>query len=246
MDAARYGLDEAALARLRARVDAVGAAGTALEADVVLAWASAEGSAVAIAELETRFARELPGALSRVGLTREQIDEVGQTVRERLLVARKIAEYAGRGSLEGFLRAVIVRAGIDLRRREAIEPVPTDDEPLARVAGASEDPEIENLRARYAEPFRLALLDALRALPADERNALRLNVVEGLNIEQIGDIYGVHRATIARWIAHARETVANETRRLLAQRLGLDGNDLDSLVRLCRSRIDVGPSILVG
>jgi RNA polymerase sigma-70 factor, ECF subfamily len=220
-------------------------------ADVELVRACAAGDQAAFVEVERRFRAELAGALSRIGLTRSEIDEVGQTVRERLFVARpdappKISEYGGKGALASWFRAVIVRAGIDLRRsraRAAESPV-SDDEPLLTIAGATDDPEIESLRARYAEPFKRALADAVRGLPTDERNALRLNVVDGLNIEQIGQLYGVHRATVARWIAHARETIAEETRRLLLERLGLHPGELDSLVRLCRSRIDIGPSIL--
>jgi RNA polymerase sigma-70 factor (ECF subfamily) len=245
-DASRYGIDAG---RLAARVAAMGASDSPHLEDVALAFACAERSPVAFTEFERRFGAEFAGALSRIGLTRAEIDEVGQTVRERLFVPRegaapKILDYAGRGALAGWLRAVIVRAGIDLRRRRANEPAAGDDEPLMALTAASDDPETESLRARYAEPFRLAFIDALKALPADERNALRLNMVEGLNIEQIGNLYGVHRATVARWIAHAREGIAEGTRRLLRERLRLDAGELESLVRLCQSRIDIGVSVL--
>jgi RNA polymerase sigma-70 factor, ECF subfamily len=218
-------------------------------ADITLARACAEGDRAALGELERRISRDLAGALSRVGLTRAEIDEVGQIVRERLLVARpdrpaKILEYSGRGPLVGWLRAVIVRAGIDLRRQRRSNEI-SDDEPLLAATAATDDPTIEALRVRYADAFRIAFVDAVRALDADERNALRLNVVDGLNIEQIGTVFGIHRATVARWIAHARETIADETRRLLKERLGLREAEVESLVRLCRSRIDVGPSLFV-
>jgi RNA polymerase sigma-70 factor, ECF subfamily len=218
-------------------------------ADLALARACAEGDRGALVELERRISRDLAGALSRVGLTRAEIDEVGQIVRERLLVARpdrpaKVLEYSGRGPLVGWLRAVIVRAGIDLRRQRRSHES-SDDEPLLAATAATDDPTIEALRLRYADAFRLAFVDAVRALGADERNALRMNVVDGLNIEQIGIVFGVHRATVARWIAHGRETIAAETRRLLKERLGLREAEVESLVRLCRSRIDVGPSLFV-
>ena len=65
-----------------------------------------------------------------------------------------------------------------------------------------------------------------------------------MNIEQIGALYGVHRATVARWIASAREGIAGTTRRLLAERLGMPALEIESLVRLCQSRLDVGFSAL--
>ncbi len=215
--------------------------------DLALAFACGHQNAAALAEFERRYGGDFPGALSRLALGRAEIDEVAQTVRERLFVPRpdsppKILDYAGRGALAGWLRAVIVRAGIDSRRRHANDPeLSGDGEPLIDLHHpATDDPELESLRARYAEPFRLAFRDAVRLLPQDERNALRLNVAEGLNIEQIGVVYGVHRATVARWIAHAKEAIAATTRKLLGERLGIPAQDIESLVRLCQSRLDVG------
>lgn len=247
VDAARLGVSPE---RLAARITELDAAGSPHVADLALAFACAEQSAFALAELERRFGGDFAGALSRLSLGRAEIDEVAQTVRERLFVARpgerpKILDYAGRGSLAGWLRAVIVRAGIDLVRQRAAGPeLSSDGEPLVDLGAVTDDPELEGLRARYAEPFRLAFRDAVRALPQDERNALRLNLAEGLNIEQIGQLYGVHRATVARWIASAKEGIAATTRRLLAERLGLPAREIESLVRLCQSRLDVGFSVL--
>lgn len=211
--------------------------------DVRLARRCADGDAEALAELDRRYRGEFAGALSRLQLTASEIDDVTQAVRERLFVHGRIRDYAGRGSLAGFLRAVIVRAGIDHRR--ARRPVAgLDDEPLVDALAATDDPEVEALRRRFIGPFRAAFREAVRALPPDERNALRLNAVEGLNIAQIGALYGVHRATVARWIAHAREAISGRTRRRLEEQLGLSKRDLDSLLYLCSSRLELGWSDL--
>ncbi len=252
---AARGIDLALLAvaadRLVARLVALDVVDSPHVADAALAFACAEQSPSALSEFERRYGREFAGALSRLSLNRAEIDEVAQIVRERLFVARpgsppKILDYAGHGALAAWLRAVIVRAGIDLRRSRNKDPDrPGDVDPLLELTGAATaDPELESLRARYQQPFREAFRDALRALPQDERNALRLNVAEGLNIAQIGQIYGVHRATVARWIASAREGIASNTRRLLAERLKLPALEIESLVRLCQSRLDVGFSVL--
>jgi len=49
----------------------------------------------------------------------------------------------------------------------------------------------------------------------------------------------VHRATVARWIAKARETLLTETRTLLMKRLRVDQNEFESIMRLIQSRFDV-------
>ena len=253
---AARGIDLATLAvpadRVLARLVALDVLDGPHAPDAALAFACAEQSGAALNEFERLYGREFAGALSRLSLNRAEIDEVAQIVRERLFVvvrpgaAPKILDYAGRGALAAWLRAVIVRAGIDLRRSRNKDPDrPGEVDPLLDLAGAaSADPELESLRARYQQPFREAFRDALLALPQDERNALRLNVAEGLNIAQIGQIYGVHRATVARWIASAREGIAANTRRLLAERLKMPALEIESLVRLCQSRLDVGFSVL--
>lgn len=247
IDASAYGV---APERLVAHIQSLGELDTTHLADLTLAFACSDANPRALAEFQRIYGGEFAGALSRLALGRAEIDEVAQTVRERLFMARaggrpRILDYAGRGPLAGWLRAVVVRAGIDHRRKLAQDPTQAaDDEPLVDLGEASRDPELESLRKRYEEPFRVAFRDAVRMLPTDERNALRLNVAEGLNIEQIGVLYGVHRATVARWIASARDGIAQTTQRLLAERLGLPAKDIESLVRLCQSRLDVGFSAL--
>ena len=220
--------------------------------DLHLAFACAGGNAEALREFDRRYHGEIPGALSRLRSSRTTIDEVSQMVREKLFVAPpggrpKIAEYAGRGALLSWLRAVAVRTALSHRRREGLEPQLHDDgEPLLAVAGATEDPELEHIRARYAEPFKTAFHDALRALTPQDRNVLRLHVVDGLNIDQVGAVYGVHRATVARWIAQSREALVEKTRALLSERLRLDTQEFESLTRLCRSRLDLSMGRVLG
>jgi RNA polymerase sigma-70 factor (ECF subfamily) len=52
-------------------------------------------------------------------------------------------------------------------------------------------------------------------------------------------MFGVHRATVARWIAAAKQAVLDRTRRLLMQDLQLGRDDVDSLIRLVQSRIEL-------
>ena len=61
----------------------------------------------------------------------------------------------------------------------------------------------------------------------------------GLNIERIGVCYGVHRATVARSIGDARERLLADTRTRLAGNLALEESEVDSLVGLLRSQVEV-------
>jgi RNA polymerase sigma-70 factor (ECF subfamily) len=66
-----------------------------------------------------------------------------------------------------------------------------------------------------------------------------MHFLDGLNIDRIGIVFGVHRATVARWLATARELVLERTMTLLGDRLQLDAAEFASLLRMVRTTLDV-------
>ena len=64
-------------------------------------------------------------------------------------------------------------------------------------------------------------------------------MLDGLTIDEIAPMYGVHRATAARWIASAKQDVLARTRKQLMTELHLDAGEVDSLIRLVQSRIEL-------
>ncbi len=67
---------------------------------------------------------------------------------------------------------------------------------------------------------------------------LRYHFLQGLNIEQIGAIHSVHRATVARWLASLRKDLLESTREALARRLDVGDAEVESIMRLIRSQLD--------
>jgi RNA polymerase sigma-70 factor (ECF subfamily) len=211
-------------------------------ADLYLACACAEGNAAAIAAFDRDFLAQVPSYVATVDPSPAFGDEVRQGLRERLLVpepgrAPRIAEYAGRGALGGWLRVAAMRVALNLRRAD--RPGPQDDDVVAAAAAARLDPELDLLKARYKREFEEALRAAFASLTAEQRAILRLSLVEGLALEAIGALYRVHLSTISRRLARAREAVAAEAHRLLRERLRLTPSELASLEGLVRSQLDV-------
>jgi RNA polymerase sigma-70 factor (ECF subfamily) len=108
------------------------------------------------------------------------------------------------------------------------------------------DMEVEYLKGRYRQDFAAGFTDACAKLPARDRTILRMHFVDGLNIDQIGQIYGVHRATVARWIAKSRLALLEGTRTYLVQHLALQPAEFSSFDRLIRSQLDVSLGGLFG
>jgi RNA polymerase sigma-70 factor, ECF subfamily len=219
--------------------------------DLYLAFACATGKSTAIGIFERDLLREVRPALSRMRLDRSTVDDVKQLVRQKLLMPDgaappKIAEYAGRGPLESWVRVVAVRTALSLLRKSGkISERPLAESALRDVPGAA-DPEGDLVRSRYAGEFTAALEETLKSLPAHDRTILRLHFVDGLNIEQIGVIHRVHRSTVARWIARSRDALLEQTRSLLAKRLRLTESEFGSLMGAVRSQLHVSLHRVLG
>jgi RNA polymerase sigma-70 factor (ECF subfamily) len=208
-------------------------------ADLYLAAACAGGDAHAIAVFRDQLLVPLAPHLARLGLPPSVVDETRQRVMEMLFVAApggapQIAGYTGRGRLHSWVRSIAVRTGRRLMGQTA-----GGDDDLERIPAMSDDPQLEVLRRRYAGSFRDALVAAITGLGERERNLLRQYHIDQLSIDQLAALYRVHRATAARWVIAARAAVLEATRARLVSDLGIDASEVDSIIRLVRSRIDL-------
>jgi RNA polymerase sigma-70 factor (ECF subfamily) len=214
--------------------------------DLALARAAAAGDPRAIGEFLTAFRPEIERIARRVAVPGQSPDDAVQIVTQRLLVASeggqpRIADYDGRGALRGWVRVTALRALLDAARQAARlrHERPLDDEgPVA----AGDDPEMEMLRRKYTLEFRAAFAVAAASMTARERNLLRHHFVEALGIDAIAELYRVHRATAARWLARARRTLVAATRKELARRVSASRTELRSVMRLVDSQLPMSLS----
>ncbi|HSD86847.1 MAG TPA: sigma-70 family RNA polymerase sigma factor, partial [Kofleriaceae bacterium] len=142
--------------------------------------------------------------------------------------------------LRAWLRAAAVRTAIDLMRARRAVPVA----PQELADAAAFDPILAGVKQRYRDEFRTAFADASQQLTDRERTLLRYKFVDDLSIDEIGTLYRVHRATVARWLAAIRETLFEGTRSRLMGVLELDELEVDSVLRLIDSQLDVSISAL--
>jgi RNA polymerase sigma-70 factor (ECF subfamily) len=202
------------------------------------------GESRALSAFEEAYLRELGRSLGQTGLGPADAEEVRQGVLEKLFLAEggqapRIVAYAGRGQIGGLIQVMAVRGAIDLRRRRG-EPVHVQPEAAMESLPSPElDPELRLLKERYRAQFQRAFEVAVRSLSARERNLLRYQLVEGLNVDQIALVYQVHRATAARWAAAARERLAAGTRAGLQVALALPTSEMEGLMRWVPSEVDL-------
>ena len=217
--------------------------------DLYLACAAARGDAAAVAVFDRELSPVARSAARRIDSSADFVDEVVQSARERLLVARdglppRVAEYGGQGTLAAWVRVAAMRIAMNFLR-DRRNNVLVDDEAFFDTITEGSDAERATARLRYGEACADALRDAFATLTARERNLLRLHHLHGLTVDELAPTMKVHRATVARWMARARERLLQATRAGLKARLSAADSEVDSILRELRSRIDVTLSRLL-
>jgi len=215
-------------------------------ADLFLAWAAGRSDPAALRHLERLIAPDVEAAARRIDRAPAFADEVRQALRVRLLVAdgggARIADYAGRGPLRGWIGVAALRVALNLKR--AARPAQADL--LADLVSGEADPELRHMKGLYRAEFREALEAALAALPERDRAALRLSYVDGMKLAQLARLYRVHESTASRWVSQAAASVAEDARRRLTAKLALSPSSVDSVARMVLSNLELSIARILG
>jgi RNA polymerase sigma-70 factor, ECF subfamily len=129
----------------------------------------------------------------------------------------KLAYYSGRGSLEGWLRTVLVQEFINRCRTQKRQVSLEEKEEQGQQFAAAESEPVQVTDPRVAR----ATDDALAALPAEERFILAAYFLDGSTLATIGRMLNVHESTISRKI----DKLTRNLRAVIMKRLMTEGLD---------------------
>ncbi|MBX3213281.1 MAG: sigma-70 family RNA polymerase sigma factor [Labilithrix sp.] len=212
-------------------------------ADLWLAFHAGFGVAPAVAALEAACFADLANVLRARRAPPAEAEEAVQRLRHRLLVAEpgqraRILTYAGRGELRAWVRVAAVRAWLNLKRETPLANTgPSVEDAL--VTEATSDLELELLKGKYRDLFRRVFLETVEALAPGTRLLLKLHYLDRLSMEEVGKVLGVHRLTVLRRLERARHELSEGTKERLEVELRLAPPEVESLLRLIQSRLDV-------
>jgi RNA polymerase sigma-70 factor, ECF subfamily len=209
-------------------------------AEEYLVLACLRGRPGALETLESEYISALSGRVRRICPHQDVVDDVLQMVREKVLLTKEhgLLLYENRGYLTAWLTIIAVRTALDFMRRGKLrgaELADLDDKLMTLAAS----PEREYLGHEVRLALRKALREAVRRLPEKQRFALKMQLVAGWSIDQIGRALSTHRATAARWLVSAREQLERDVRKELVEKLGLSEREVLSLMGQMRSQLDV-------
>lgn len=213
--------------------------------DLYLACACGHGDAHAIEVLTERCRPTFARVFANPSAQGVDAEDLQQVLLSRLLLgsplgAPKILDYTGRGRLTTWIKVAATRLRIDSERRRSDKGSSLDDSSLHRIEQSMcADMELSLLKQHYQATFKEAFQQSLRELQPEQRNLLRLTLVEGLSATGIARLRGVHRATAKRWLVQVRAQLLEDTERNLARRLGLNPEQLDTILGMVRSGLEV-------
>ena len=122
------------------------------------------------------------------------------------------AQDSGRGSLRGWLRAVVFQLSADQHRQTSRLVQTEEPEDMDRLASADAAerivvPEVSFINDRYRQGIADALRRAIGELEPRERLLLAYYYYEEMTLREIGQLFEVHEATISRWLTKVQKRV---------------------------------------
>jgi RNA polymerase sigma-70 factor (ECF subfamily) len=154
-----------------------------------------------------------------------------------------LLRYSGRGSLMGWLRAILAQRRVNQYRKIRRETALGEIEPAA--------PASEPLALERLEDLRLALKTTLSAASAEERFLLSAYYLDQHTLHEMSRVLRVHEATVSRKLKRAIERLRKQLLRTLMARglsrrgaeeaLGTDPRDVDVNLRKLLQKSEANP-----
>lgn len=210
--------------------------------DLCLIVACERGDQAAWSDLVGRYESTVRGAARNAASNEDAAEDLAQSIWAELhgLRARadgrpagKLAYYSGRGSLGGWLRAVVGQLAVDQYRRQSRLVQTEEDADFDRMAQdaqatdnafsithAAPGPEEALTERSAAHDVEEALAQAMRELPAEDRLLVKLYYFDGLKLREAGAVMGVHEATASRRLTRIHGEVRARVESILMKEHG--------------------------
>ena len=227
--------------------------------ELCLAIACESGDDSAWRKFESEYRSSMQAAARTLTKDEPEADDLIQFVLGELYGIRlegdrrlsKLSHYSGKGSLGGWLRAVVYQCFIDRKRQNArFEQVeePEDFDRLvsgmpSHLNGVMQSPavmpdEIEDTHLHRATDQALA--QAFKEIEAKDRLLLNYYYFDDLTLKEIGVLMSVHEATISRWLARAQREVKKKTEEILQRTHGMRRAEVAECLQIAaRTEMDV-------
>lgn len=210
--------------------------------DLCLIVACERGDEAGWSDLVERYGATVRSAARNASSNEDMAEDLAQSIWAELHGLRvradgrpsgKIAYYSGRGSLGGWLRAVVGQLAVDQHRKVSRLVQTEEDADFDRLAQDSHtegfgtqrsaaplDPEQALAEERAASDVEEALSRALKELAAEDRLLVKLYYFDGRRLKEAGAVLGVHEATASRRLTRIHAEIRQRVEAILTKEHG--------------------------
>lgn len=210
--------------------------------DLCLVIACERGDDAAWNDLVERFGATVRSAARSASSNDDAAEDLAQSIWAELHGLRsrgdqraggKLGYYSGRGSLGGWLRAVVSQLAVDQHRKSARLMQTEEDTDFDRMqmaaadraevwsgGGPATDPEQALDRRAASRDVEAALGQAFAELDPEDRLLLKLYYFDDLRLREAGAVLGVHEATASRRLARIQVDVRKRVEAILVEERG--------------------------
>ena len=210
--------------------------------DLCLIVACERNNEKAWEDLVANYDSVVKSAARKIAANSEDADDLASSIWAELYGLKqgedgrrktKLAYYSGRGSLGGWLRAIISQMAVDRFRKESrmvqIEE-PREFENLAEessnnsngsaVVSHAENPEEIFSEKQSSKDVAEALAEAVASLEAEDRLILKIFYFDDLKLKDIAAVFGYHEATASRKLVRVQNEIRKSVEKGLKTRHG--------------------------
>ncbi len=208
--------------------------------DLCLIVACEKGDEKAWEDLVASFDSTVKSAARKISSNNEDAEDLASSIWAELYGLRtdadgnkksKLAYYSGRGSLAGWLRAVVSQLAVDQFRKTSKFVQIEEDREFENLANEAangdghfgsrtENPEELFTDGQTAADVSGALGTAIAELEAEDRLILKLYYFDDLKLKDIAATFGYHEATASRKLTRVQTEIRKGVERGLRERHG--------------------------
>jgi RNA polymerase sigma-70 factor len=208
--------------------------------DLCLIVGCEQGNQRAWNDLVSRFSTTVRSAARSASSNEDGAEDLAQSIwaelhglraREDGRPAGKLGYYSGRGSLAGWLRAVVAQLAVDQHRKQSRLVQTEEDADFDRIKQSQDEndwsahagpvnPELETAQKFAGAELQQAHSQSISTLAAEDRLLVKLYYFDGLRLREAGAVLGVHEATASRRLARIHTELRRQVENILVEEKG--------------------------
>ncbi len=212
-------------------------------------------------DLVANFDATVKSAARKISQNNEDAEDLASSIWAELYglkhdkdgkLKTKLSYYSGRGSLGGWLRAVVSQLAIDGFRKQSKFVQIEESREFENLANeSSEKSENNSVVAHSDNPEQLftekqtqkdvgeALKSAIAELDAEDKLILKLYYFDDLKLKDIGQTLGFHEATASRKLVRVQTEIRKSVEKILKNRHGWSEKEVKNYLSETASKLGI-------